>query len=177
MNMYLYLPPSSSHPYSILKGFIYGLVLRIYRLTSTSTAVQEDLNKLFRRLLARGYKNDFLIPIFIKAHNKFHPNHKPQLQPQLNDTLSTNNRVFLHLQYHPNDPPSSTIQHLFHRHLYQPISIEDTLPLPRIRKFSNVENGIDRLVVAYSRPPNLGNRLSSRLIKDIDGPSVSTFIK
>ena len=91
-----------------------------------------------------------------------------------NDTPSK--FVFLHLQYHPKDPDSKIIQNLFRKHVYKPISITDTLPLPEIHNFNGAPNGIERLIVGYSRPHNLGNILSSRIIDKKSGLPVSAFI-
>lgn len=177
MNLYLYLPPSSSHPISLIKGFIYGLVLRIYRLTSHSTDISDNINKLFKRLVARGYKPDFLTPLFQKAATTIKTTTRNLQTTAL--TIPNNNNttsVFLHLEYHPKNPTSKQIQQLFHTHLYQPISATDNLPLPEIRNNKGIENGIQRLIVGYSRPFNIGNLLSSRIIDETSGLPVSVFL-
>ena len=171
MNLYLYLPPSTSHPTSIIKGFIYGLILRIYRLTSEVVHIKNDLKKLYKRLVARGYKYDFLTPIFEKAFMKIHSTIVPN-----NTNTDIQRPVMLHLQYHPNDPPSKTIQKLFDKYIHHPISTTDVFPLPDIKNFNSIAIGINRLIVAYSRPNNLGNKLSSRIINEQNGLRVSSFL-
>lgn len=60
MNLYLYLPPHSSHPPGIYKGFIRGMIYRILRLTTRLQDKQASLQALYNRLIKRGYNRDWL---------------------------------------------------------------------------------------------------------------------
>ena len=70
MNLHLYLPPSSAHSHNVLKGTIYGLILRYF----TQNTYRKDYTKfvvlLYKRLLARGWQRDTIYPIFVDAAMK-----------------------------------------------------------------------------------------------------------
>eukprot|EP00956_Cyclotella_meneghiniana_P010040 scaffold13845_cov42-Cyclotella_meneghiniana.AAC.4 len=82
-------------------------------------------------------------------------------------------RVFLHLPYHPNDPPSSTVQQLWREHMLHPIGLT---PLNHVENDCKERIPIDRLTIAYSRAPNFGNMFSVRKIRKHPGTNVSSFI-
>eukprot|EP00804_Cyclotella_cryptica_P001243 CCRYP_012736-RB/>CCRYP_012736-RB protein AED:0.40 eAED:0.40 QI:0/-1/0/1/-1/0/1/0/112 len=69
-NLYLYLPPHSSHPRGPLQSLIFGNILRIHRLCSTPNEIQKHSRAFFRRLINRGHNSSTITPIFHKAtHN------------------------------------------------------------------------------------------------------------
>jgi len=55
LNLYLYIPPHSSHPKGMLSGLINGNVLQIYRLCSNPQDITIKTHDFFNRLQARGY--------------------------------------------------------------------------------------------------------------------------
>ena len=68
MNLYLYIPPHSSHPKGVFTGLIFGQVLRIRRLCSTPSDATKKIQEFFNRLVARGHSPDALMPLFQHAH-------------------------------------------------------------------------------------------------------------
>jgi hypothetical protein len=63
-NKYLYLPPNSFHPKSVFKAFISAEIDR-YRLCCNNDSDFDEIKKQFHsRLIARGYKEDYLKSIF-----------------------------------------------------------------------------------------------------------------
>lgn len=165
MNLYLYISPRSCHPPGVLYGLIVGNFFRIYTLCSKSTDRRRLLNQFFRRLRRRGFRRSKLLQLFQKA---------------LSYTMSTRpsasapgSSVFLHVPYHPSNPPSHKLQHLWKTVAFQP---PGRPALNAIPNFNGSLTPIDRLIVAYSRPHNLGNLLSYRKIDHWDGPPVSSFL-
>ena len=65
------------------------------------------------------------------------------------------------------DPQSRDIQQLWREQVLQP---EGEDPLPEMMNMDGTMVGINKLVVAYSRPLNLRNRFS---VRDIDGRGAS----
>lgn len=167
MNLYLYLPPHSSHPNGVFTGLIFGQVLRIRRLCTHKRDATKKIRQFFQRLLARGHTQEALGPIFDKA--EANASAYMQLTDDEKDKLRTqkasdaHNQLFLHLQYHPFDPQSRDIQRIWREQILEP---EGETPLPDMENLSGEKVGINKLVVAYSRPPNLGNRFS---VRDING--------
>ena len=169
LNLHLYIPPHSAHPPGLLTGVVYGSLFRIHTLCSSDDDRRIKTRTFFRPLLARGYKRDKLLPLFTKAITRARTYSGPELD---NTSDSHSSRVFLHLQYHPNDPPSPVLQRAW----------RSAISHPRFgHPFENLQNhrgkpfGINRLIVAYSRPPNLGNLLSYRKLSITTGPQVSSY--
>jgi hypothetical protein len=156
LNLYLYLPPHSAHAPGILKGLISGMVLRILRLTSNATTRKLHIRRFFQRLVARGFQPPTLKPIFDNCLRKY--NKPATIAPQ---KRNFGHPIILHLPYHPLDPPSSAIQRLFAKHMICSKSNNPygNVPLKDIRNHHGAPIMIDRLIVAYHRPPNLGNQL------------------
>jgi hypothetical protein len=169
-NLYLYVPANNSHPMSSLKGLIHGMVFRTLNLTSSPDIQRMEINKLYHRLIARGYQPSLLKQIIEKAYLHIKIN-KVNVRQQ--DTNSIRDYCFFHTYFHPNDPPSSVIQWIFRREM---LNILNKPTLPELRNHKSAPIGIKRLIVCYHRTPNLGNILSPRLMKDNDGPVVSSFL-
>jgi hypothetical protein len=176
-NLYLYLPAHSNHPKGNLKGLIYGSLYRIHRLTSDPTTRQKHIQNLYTRLLARGYDKTNLLAAIKDAHERYGSNNTDRQTttiPNNHDTTAaTENRIYIHIPYHPADPPSNTVQTIFR----QEIQYQHGLPsLDELKNHKNAASGITRLIVAYHRPPNLGNLLSPRVMKAEHGPAVSSYL-
>jgi hypothetical protein len=163
MNLYLYIPPHSSHPRGVFTGLVFGQVLRIRRLCSKQSDADSKISEFFQRLLARGHTQESLAPLFSRAEE----NAKAYLARSKEEHLAlckvkwddSHNQIFFHLQFHPEDPPSREIQKLWQEFVSNPAGetpLEDTV------NFEGERVGIKKLVVAYSRPLNLKNRFSVR---------------
>ena len=118
-------------------------------------------------MLARGRKQESLAPLFTKANEnaKAFLSRTPEEHERLKQQKNTDshNQVFLHLQYHPDDPSTREIQQLWQELVLQP---KGETPLPDMQNSDGVPVGVNKLIVAYSRPLNLKNRFS---VRDIHG--------
>ena len=174
LNLYLFIPPHSAHPPGVLTGLVLGNCHRIHTLCSDKADVQKLLQHFFDRLLRRGYSPRNLLPLFHRADEL-------RLLPPKNDKLamtSENDRlkseIFLHMEYHPNSIKSSELQNFWKLTMMSP---------PSGAHLSTVENRhgqpieLRKMTIAYSRPPNLGNLLSSRNLHTSSGPPVSSYRK
>ena len=130
----------------------------------------------FKRLLARGYQAPILKPIFQQAIARARAYTGP--------TPGTNKDPIgiqlLHLQYHPNNPPSKVLQQGWRDQVSHP---RNMMPLQYVRLPRTVGPmrgqkpwGLERMIIAYSRPPNLGNLLSYRKVPEVTGSPVSSFL-
>ena len=175
--LHLYIPPHSCHPSGSSSGLIFGNILRIYQLSSRQADVQSELCNFYSRLLDRGYKEELILPLFSKgiknAQNylSYSPEYREKLKQE--KLASSSRKIFLHLPYHPQDPSSSTLQHLWRQHIYRPI---DASPLDCCTNREGHLIPINQMVVAYSTSLNLGNLLSYRKICKRLGPKVSSFL-
>ncbi len=117
MALYQYISPNSCHPPGVLTGLLFGQILRIYQLCSHSEDTDKELSLFYRRLLDRGYKPCNLLPLFKKGINNAiaYLSLSPEQQEAKKNAKvgRRDQRVFLHLPYHPQNHPSSFIQRLW----------------------------------------------------------------
>ncbi len=175
-NLYLYIPPSSAHPKGILHGLITDSTLCFYCLcTNLADAIQKT-QQLYFHLIQRGYTPEHLLPLFHNAHThaKTYISHT-RVENELicqQKLTSSQQHVFLHLPYHPDDPPAHTIQSLWKTHVSEPTNEPK---LSEMTKYQKAPMPIDQLTIAYHRPPNLQNQLSICTIYG-RGRNVSSFL-
>ena len=174
----LFIPPRSCHPPGVITGLIMGNILRIFHLCSQAQDITKELNAFFEAILARGYQASTIKPIFEKAINnaknyiKYPVKHRERKKLRQNE-LSTRERLFFHVPFHPNNPPSQVLQHLWHTKVYHP---PGKLPLNKLTNREGETIFTNQLVIAYSRAPNLGNLLSYQKIDGRSGPKVSSYM-
>ena len=175
--LHLYIPPHSAHSPGNTTGLIMGMVLRIYQLNSRPEHRERDLVNFFIHLLDRGYHQEHIRPLFQKAIDNaiayLSQSQAYREKSKAKKEEQSKRRIFLHLPYHPGDPPSSKIQQLWRRTLYHP---RGGRPLNCLTSRDKALIPIDQMVIAYSRAPNLGNILSYRKICSRSGPKVSSYL-
>ena len=176
MALYLYIPPHSAHPPGVLVGLIMGNTLRIHQLCTKEAGIEDKLEIFFERLLNRGHQQSTLLPIFLKAidNAKAYLLRSEEESATIKDKKeeASKRRVYLHLQYNPDNPSSKVIQSLWRRHVSSPSRM---LPLNEMTNNAGKEIEVDQLTIAYHRAPNLGNLLSCRKIAKRTGSKVSSF--
>jgi hypothetical protein len=178
MALHLYLPPHSCHAPGVLSGLVFGNVLRIHQLCSNEGDIMKELKLFFHRLLDRGYQSNQLTPLFQQAidNAKTHLQRTAleHLRAKSKKEMAHRRRVFLHLPYHPSNPSSKTIQKMWAKRVATP---DNLLPLKSLTNEQGYNIPIEQLTIAWHRPPNLGNLLSYRRLKNRTGLKVSSFIK
>jgi hypothetical protein len=169
-NLYLYLPSTSCHPPGNLRSLISGMIYRTLRLTSEVPKQKQELHRLYHRLAARGYRRSLIQNSINATYRRLsaaraHTTSKPKTNMA---------RICLfHMTYHPQDMKSYEIQQIFQNTVLAP---PYRTPLPELCNHRQHPIGIDQLLIAYHRTPNLGNLLSPRVLKASDGPLVSSFL-
>jgi hypothetical protein len=126
---------------------------------------------LYLRLRARGYTAKLLSSIINTTyrsidegkHNSTHTSTKRDIR----------NSVILHLDYHPGNPKPKEIQLLFEEELNHPRNLPT---LSDLRNHKDEKINITNMLIAYHRPPNIGNLLSPRIITAEHGSVVSSFM-
>ena len=165
MNLYLYRPPCSAQPKSILYGLIYGTLHRYYWQNTDPKWFTHYTAAFYRRLLDRGHLATNLHTLFQIAMDRVVQSSLPKQKTKQKQLEALEGTTFLHLQYHPQDPPRPAIQKLF-----------QTLCRPALND-AHIHAGEDagtpvtfgRLIVAYSRAPNIASLAQrNRLRADVD---------
>lgn len=166
MALYLFIPPNSAHPPGVLTGHIFGNLLRIFRLNSYEDDIIKDTLNFYDRFLARGHKNtqkrDVLTPLFLKGianARKYMATSKATRDRMKREKQeAASRRLYLHLEYHPQNPASHEIQQLFDSIVLHPLG---ETPLNEVAAGLGGETvPIDALTIAYHRAPNLGDKFS-----------------
>lgn len=148
INLHLYIPPSSAHPPGVLKSIIFGNLRRYWQQNTNSDDYTSIASQFADRLVARGYSREVLTPLFLEASSNFE---KVKLE-----TAETKN-LYLHWTWHPKDIPSSSFHSAYKQHLAG-------------------HDGFDRLIVAYSRPKNLRDCVTSTKLETREGLKVSDYL-
>jgi len=174
--LHLYIPPHSCHPPGCFSGLVTGMVLRIYRLCSLGHHIKGWLKEFYGHLLDRGYPHAIIKPLFVKAVRRaveYISSSEEYILQRKALSQKANNKLFLHLKYTPGDPDSKTIQKLWRDLVLLP---PDKPHLTFLRNSLGERLTVSRLVIAYSRHPNIGNLLSYRKICNRPGLKVSSFL-
>jgi hypothetical protein len=169
-NHHLYIPPNSCHPPGLLGGMVFGMVNRLYTLVSDDASVKTSINASFRHLQRCGYQPRDLHPLFQSAIKK--AKEKALHPPPAKDPSDLQKVQLFHIEYHPMILPARARQSAWKNTIANPTN---KIPLSEINGNHGVVCGIDRLIVAYHRPPNLSNLLSYRKLKHT-GPPVSSYL-
>jgi len=161
--LHQHLPPHSAHPPGNTPGLVIGQVLRYHQLSTRESDAQDQMRKLYKRLLARGHTREILLPLFRKGLHRARAFLKLPLDERLADSQVRRRKddsVFLILPYHPDDPKSYLIQSLWQSVVAQPY---DEQPLSEISSLNTSQPiGVNRLIIGYRRHQNIGNMYLSK---------------
>jgi hypothetical protein len=137
------------------------MIFQIYSLCTGPADAHRRVKAFYNHVLARGYKPTAICPLFQKAYNK--------LRDKANQTVTVKtdltNTILFHLQYHPNDLPSSALQQAWRENVFSPPHCK---PLPNITNKAGMKIGLNR-------PLNLGTLHSYRRLTIPNGPPVSSY--
>ena len=169
LNLQLYIPRQSAHPPGLLPGIVHSTLFRIFTLCSDPNDQILRAKVFFKWLQAQGYKSNQINPLFLKAIARARSYSGP-----LNTTNNDHTAVIFHLPFNPNDPPSYKIQQAWRNTIAAP---KYRMPLPNMRSPNSREKcNIQRMIIAYRRPMNIGNLLSHRnLDTNSTTPPVSSY--
>lgn len=133
LNLYLYTAGPSAHPPGILKGIIFSLFKKFYRQNTLIKDFHYFCNLLLQRLHDRGYKRSTLLRITQEFKDHFDTiiADKPE---------ECNTTAALIIPYDPNGPSNREI-----RQYLELDQLEQSLKTI----------GMERVLVAYSRPRNI----------------------
>ena len=169
LSLHLYIPPHSAHAPGVLTGLVLGQCLRIYTLCSDKKDIHHLLRVFLFRLRARGYHDSILLPLFERAY-VISLEDRPYKYKVTSEENALKTRIFFHCEYHPNNPKTFELQQLWQDYIMQPSA---DYHLSKCENNSGHPIELTTMTVAYSRPMNLGNLLSSRNLHLTTGPPVS----
>jgi hypothetical protein len=145
MRLYLFRPPTSVQPPSILYGLVYGTLHPSFWQDWEFTTFEAFTPKSFKRLQARGRATSKLATLFLKANTLVDLSSIPLLKPPDTTLGGPVGTCFLHLPFRPQDVPRLEIQQLF---------ANICLPAFEAQSFH-----INWLIIAYSRALSISDNL------------------
>jgi hypothetical protein len=154
-NLYLYIPPSSAHPYSCFKGLIYGEVSRYWRQNQPNDFIN-IMTSFIQRLMERGHNFKDLIPIIKEAASALDNKNTTKY----NDTNENLKRdvLYFHWQHNPSGIKNCTIQKIYNATLHG-------------------YDNFDKMVIATSRPKNLRDLLCRTRLTTTDDDNITNIIQ
>jgi len=156
MNLYLYISPSSAHPYSCFKGLITGEIIRYWQQNTNEEDFIEITSKFIQRLINRGHQIETLIPIFRTVASSI-DRHSLHIRNE-NHNDNNDNTLYLHWEYHPQDITKNQIREAYNKTL---------------KGHDNFNN----MRIAVSRPKNLRDILCHTKLQEHNGTNVSDIIR
>ena len=145
-NLHLYLPPHSSHPRGVGTGLVFGQILRVRRLCSRKTDADLQISEFLEHLVERGHSREHLLPLFACAEENavtyMSRSQTNRNSLKLEKSLASKRQIYLHLEFHPEDPSASALQRLWKDFVFEPKG-EDQLP--HMMNFDGETVGIDKL--------------------------------
>ena len=122
------------------------------------------MSLLFKRLIWRGWDKKFLQKLFLSSYEKLKSKapSRAELAGTLTNLPSTCNRLFFHLEYHPFDIPKRLIRQIYKQ---------------ECQNILQSKIGISELTIAYSRPSNVADMVSKSKLFQVEGKSVSYYIR
>jgi hypothetical protein len=150
-----------------------GGVLRILQLCSDEDDADGHIHNLYRRLLSRGHQPTNLLPLFDRAITNAQAYLANFSKKKPTPTETKRDTIYLHIPFHPQDPPAKHWQKLWQEHMVQPPGKQ---PLALVDCGEEATFPIEKMTVCYSRHQNLGNYLSYRKLDKYTGRKVSSFI-
>jgi hypothetical protein len=151
MNLFLYIPPISSHAPSVLQGLIYGQLRRFWLQNSFTDDYVHCASDFYDHLLARGHDCINIRRLFQLAATRLLDLPTTLKPAERRDKTSDEAQVILHVEYHPRQIERLEIQRVFRELCAGPF--RDTTNKER------TPTGIERLIIAYSRTPNIRDLL------------------
>jgi hypothetical protein len=98
MNLYLYRPPPSTQPSSMLYSLIYGTLHQYYWHNTERSMFEQFAWKFFQRLQQRGHAVNKLALLFLRAAAQVDTSSIPLPKPATDQLGKPDGTCFLHLQ-------------------------------------------------------------------------------
>jgi hypothetical protein len=112
VNLHLYIPPSSVHPPSCLKGLTTGELL-CYKKQDNNEDFINITTSFLEWMAAWGHKLENLIPLINEAaaaiDKKLFSTHLTNAKPPSNNSNKEQKSLYFHWRYHPHGITNSTI--------------------------------------------------------------------
>ncbi len=155
--LYQYIPPNSCHPPGVLTGLIFGQILQIYQLCSHSKDIDKEVSLLHTRLLTCGYASNKLLPLFEKGINNAisYLSQTSEQQDAIKKAKigKSDEQIFFHIPYHPQNPSSGFIQNLWRNLVHLPPGKKDLNQMMNWERHHSQSRGLLLLFIIILTSP------------------------
>ena len=161
LNLYQYIPPQSAHPPNMIKDILYSLLKNYYRQNTKLEDYYDMATKLYTRHVAKGWNRALIKSHILAADLKIrNSSSQPSLPSTVEPVSNNKDTLFIHFEYHPNDIPRRRIRAIYNTCCNE--VLRNTLD-------------ITKLVIAYSRPPNLKDAITKAKLHQAPGKKASQY--
>ena len=177
MNLYAYVPYSSAHPPGMLRGLVISQLKRYWKQNTEIEDYQKYAALLYQRLRNRGYHHKDLAPAFGEAAQNIDKNAGVSNITNVKRRFPDNVALF-HLTYHPDGVQNKDIHRAYNNNCNFGTGqgrrgINN--PYKSTSRYAQ-HLGIDRLLIARSRPKNLHDLLCPSTLFQVPGKEVDTHL-
>jgi hypothetical protein len=162
MNLHLYIPPSSGHLPSCLKGLITSELFR-YKKQNNNENFVNITTSLLECMAARGHRIEDLAPLFHEAattiDKKLFTSYFKNAEPSSDNLNSNQKSLYFHWKYHPHGINHSMIRYHYNKYVKNHLQIFNKMTLA-ISQPAYLRDKVTR--TALQLPT--GDAISSRLI-------------
>ena len=159
MNLHLYILEASARPLGVGKAMVYGS-LRCYLLQNTHKQnYLKQIKLLFVRMKAHVWRPELLKELMVKETTSLEQP-KPTSKLPEKESNNNNDRLFIHLKYHPRGISRQQIRTIFEE-------ICDNI--------NDTAAKVEKVTVALSRPKNLKGELVNAKLYQPVGQEMSTL--
>ena len=182
LNLYAYIPRHSAHPPGLLRALIISQLSRYHRQCTKLADYAHFAHLLLKRLMKRGYGQKEIEPLFLEVAKRLdrdcdrYDGPLPQ-RSRDHKHLPRSIQVF-HLPFHPGGPNNAEIHNAFRRNCrFRKANGERGLQNPYVAGSITAEHlGVDRLLIARSRPRNIRDHLVPSTLFQALGKRVSRYV-
>ena len=171
INLYQYIPPYFAHPKNMIKCILCSLLCTYYIQNTKTNDYLDIVMLLYQRHVARGWDRAIIKRHILDADQRVREKETEKEKEPTPTTLPINlptnlptntctGTMYLHWVYHPNDIPRRRIQ-----------TIYDSCCGEIIQE----EVGIEKMIIAYSRPPNIKDVLTKAKLYQAPGKEASKY--
>ena len=183
LNLYAYVPRHSAHPPGLLRALVVSQLVRYHRQCTDINDYAYFAALLLTRLQARGYAFDDIKRYFLEAATRIdnYDSRNTTIPPNKSRrgrTIPKSTQIF-HLEYHVGGANNREIHEAFARTCnFGTQQSSKSARNPYRRGTANAQHlGIERLLVARSRPRNLRDYLVPSTLHQNDGKPVSKYVE
>ena len=161
MNLHLYSLPFSGHPPSCIKGTVYSLVQKYFKQNTYQQDFIYSVGLFYHRLIQWGWDKTTISKLILEATTQAENKSTSLPTAAVSNADVMKDTVFLNYQFHKDGISRQEISKEFGLYL-------ETICKEELQK--------ERMILAFSRPKNIGDFVTRAKVHEAPGKSASTML-